>query len=745
MIVYLYDLIYILPICIAALRLICPVTEEITVGVPGLIVAVLICGVLVVIRHIDGKLKLVIGGVTATFIIGLFWVSGLESFHLEEADARYLAYAVVIGICSFVFGRIVIRFSAMRYVLGVLIIGTLVFCLLWLRTNDKVATALLFFVLITAVVEIIQKWNKPTGVGLYSMDVVYVLPFIGLFLILIMIFKIPSKPYDWRHVRKVVEVAEKYAENTTQFVEWKFSTKSTFADVGFSDKAMLRSGIISNPSKELSLETRYISAPRIYVTGKVFDTFDGREWHSTYTANTKDKMLDTMETLCALKSYSPEYMYDYVTPARVEIQYITAKTPYVFTPQKSIIDERFMKNINCHMQGDNLVYEKINKFKERYEVIFEKFNYRTPEFKEFLESDAVPESKNWNNLIKEYSLGNSTGYSYEDYLKYRNRIYDNYTEEVELSDEMQEYLNIFIKEGNSDYEKAIAIEKMLSTFKYNTKPGEIPDDVNSPSEFLDYFVLDKKEGFCTYYATAFVLLARSQGLPARYVQGFQVPLEYYDTSKGNEKGKIAYAMSDMAHAWPEVYFEGKGWIPFEPTPGYFVESGWATTGEKKEFTHTTYEKKTEAAGDEINLTEELPQEEEKESINPLVIAIPVLLVLLFLAVFITISRLTAKSRYRKIDTGGKVISWTKKNLGLLKIMGLGIEQGETLEEYSKRLGESINCIDFIGNYEILLYSSSKATEEMIKQAIENHGQLLNELKRKSRFMYFVYRLNMLFR
>ena len=66
-----------------------------------------------------------------------------------------------------------------------------------------------------------------------------------------------------------------------------------------------------------------------------------------------------------------------------------------------------------------------------------------------------------------------------------------------------------------------------------------------------------KEGYCTYFASAMTVLCRMAGLPARYVEGF--------VAQPGADG-FAYVTGKEAHAWTEVYFEGFGWVPFDPTP-----------------------------------------------------------------------------------------------------------------------------------------------------------------------------------
>src|SRR5690606_17882723 len=74
---------------------------------------------------------------------------------------------------------------------------------------------------------------------------------------------------------------------------------------------------------------------------------------------------------------------------------------------------------------------------------------------------------------------------------------------------------------------------------------------------VDYVLFTSREGYCEYYASAFIVMARSLGIPARMSVGFYPSDEEVDTG-------IMYRERN-AHAWPEVYFPGYGWIGFEPT------------------------------------------------------------------------------------------------------------------------------------------------------------------------------------
>jgi hypothetical protein len=76
---------------------------------------------------------------------------------------------------------------------------------------------------------------------------------------------------------------------------------------------------------------------------------------------------------------------------------------------------------------------------------------------------------------------------------------------------------------------------------------------------VDYFLFGSRRGFCTHFATAMVVLARRAGIPARLVTGFAAG-QLVD-------GRFIVTTAD-AHAWPELWIAGRGWITFEPTPNF---------------------------------------------------------------------------------------------------------------------------------------------------------------------------------
>ncbi len=108
----------------------------------------------------------------------------------------------------------------------------------------------------------------------------------------------------------------------------------------------------------------------------------------------------------------------------------------------------------------------------------------------------------------------------------------------------------------TDFEKARLLEDYLRNFPYTLDVPAPPLD----KDVADYFLFDLQKGYCDYYATSMVVMARAVGLPARLVMGFASGT--YDESQN----QFIVTEAD-AHSWVEVYFQGFGWIEFEPTGG----------------------------------------------------------------------------------------------------------------------------------------------------------------------------------
>lgn len=138
---------------------------------------------------------------------------------------------------------------------------------------------------------------------------------------------------------------------------------------------------------------------------------------------------------------------------------------------------------------------------------------------------------------------------------------------------LAEYARRTVVDARTPFEKAVAIEDVVRT-------GRQPDataPVGSSYARLETFLFGTpgtagaRSGTAEQFASAFAVLGRAVGLPTRVVVGFR-PVPPQDDGYAIVRG------SD-ATAWPEVYFTGWGWVPFDPVTGTDTGPGSATRRE----------------------------------------------------------------------------------------------------------------------------------------------------------------------
>ena len=110
--------------------------------------------------------------------------------------------------------------------------------------------------------------------------------------------------------------------------------------------------------------------------------------------------------------------------------------------------------------------------------------------------------------------------------------------------------------ASTTYDKALALQDYFRnnfTYDLTVPPGHSTSAIES-------FLFDTKRGYCEQFAGTYAAMARALGIPARVAVGF-TPGDEDPTISG-----LYHVRGLHAHAWPEVYITGQGWVLFEPTP-----------------------------------------------------------------------------------------------------------------------------------------------------------------------------------
>lgn len=161
----------------------------------------------------------------------------------------------------------------------------------------------------------------------------------------------------------------------------------------------------------------------------------------------------------------------------------------------------------------------------------------------------------------EYTLRTKMTLITQDALRRAGTNYPLWVKQIYLqlpeaqSGKIHELAEEITQDADSPFDKALAITEYLrDTITYSDTLVSPPDD----KDILEWFLFDYQKGFCNYSATAEVLLLRSIGIPSRLVNG-------YNEGELLNDGRSYLVRGKNAHAWPEVYFPGFGWVQFEPT------------------------------------------------------------------------------------------------------------------------------------------------------------------------------------
>ncbi len=135
----------------------------------------------------------------------------------------------------------------------------------------------------------------------------------------------------------------------------------------------------------------------------------------------------------------------------------------------------------------------------------------------------------------------------EDYLKLPNTLP---TRVKELA------IELTISADDQKLKAKNIISYLRQHYTYTLEPNTLP----AGEDFVDYFLFETREGYCTYFATSLCILLRSIDIPTRYVEGFRMPEQ-----KTNDYYEVRFS---NGHAWVEAYFDDCGWVTLEATPAF---------------------------------------------------------------------------------------------------------------------------------------------------------------------------------
>ena len=724
MIPYLYDFLYIIPLSLASMTLGCTYSGAEEIAFSRYAVTLVTAVILVCLKQMENRGRLILSGTVTIVLAGVILVQKNGERLTFLLENRWVLQMILFALVSFLVGRLMIAFRRARLGTAPFLIGILCFTMVQGYKPPSVGVACLLFVLLLVYAEEIQLHWEKRGDTDARKHLVYIAPFLLIGFFTVAVVPTPEKPYDW-HFAKVLW--ERAKDGFTALVDTLFTGGTEdyeSALIGFSESGRLAGDVSANPKQVMEVVYNQGAGANIYLVGKVFDTFDGREWTAKNESEADERTLDTLETLYAVTAYDEAHPEDYVRPVSIDVRFLRFRTKYMFAPLKTLERTCDSDKLVSYEQGENLLFSKTVGNKTSYDIKYYRMNEGHTVFTEFLEAEHADNEAIWNKVAGEQ-------YSYEELLAHRDRIYQYYLPQTSISAKMQAYLQSVTADADSDVQKLKAIEQHLQELAYSDTPGALSEQIEDAEDYLDYFIFENPYGYCSHFSTAFVLMARAEGIPARYVHGYRIPVE--------QTGR-ATITSDMTHAWPEAYIEGVGWIAFEPTPGYKRVTSWKTYAQKQEEMAAAgmLPGTTPTPEESQDAPDVMEKEEGKASgVRWYMIAVPAVLCLLFLAVAVMCDIVIRRKRYEELNDAGKLRQLCKNNMALLKILGVSLLHGETLEEFEKRAEKLVpkEALSFIECYESILYTAQTGNEAMRKQAERANEKLLFLVKEKKGFWF----------
>lgn len=261
----------------------------------------------------------------------------------------------------------------------------------------------------------------------------------------------------------------------------------------------------------------------------------------------------------------------------------------------------------------------------------------------------------------------------------------------------------------SDYGKAIAIENFFhsSGFRYDLSPPRLPynKDIN------DYFLFESKRGFCVHFASAMVILARACGLPARYTEGFVCDEPIDQTG-------CYFVRANDAHAYPEVYIAGFGWMTFEPT--------------------------VSASGNDLNVFLGHLRDQVKSianTIRRLFLNLPPAVRLLFVPLFILgafyVLWLITRLKYRlwlkrtlRFDENQALIRVFNRIIALMKNIRMDMRKADTPIKFADRVlaEKGIDIREIAHAYSRIRYGGYRLTRDELQTAMQDYKEIIAGVK-----------------
>lgn len=719
----LYDILTVLPFSLLALLLFGEYAGIPETGWPGIVLCTVFTAACVILRNLKPKQRLLTAGITAAALLGLLLAVGEKARERFAEEYLWILWIAGFSAAALLLGMLMQKYVWCRRVASAALLIYAIAETVQERNIRREVFALICLILLHTIAEEVQrKWEK-SGSPEMKGHITRISPFLLAVCLIVYAVPAPDHPYDWQLFRDIGSSIASYAVRIYGTVT---HPSEEYEKIGFSENGGFSAGLSENDEEVLHLHADNTTVHTFRLIGGISSNFTGTEWDYDMSGESRIRMTDTMETVCAVRKFAPDVPYDYLQDADLYYENRSYNTKYIFAPAKIQLTETQTKIPGISDRNGSIISEKKLRYQDSYQVACYMLNYGNPKLPELLRTAEPITEEEWKQTQIAERVKDLPGFSYADYQQYREDVYRKNCRPFRCSEQVLEILGR-IQDGAADrYETLKRLEAYLSGMEYSLTDGALPETVTDAGTYLDYFLLTARKGRCSHFATAFVLMANEMGIPCRYVHGYLTTRD----ADGNMT-----VTQNCAHAWPEAYFDNVGWIIFEPTPGYADQSGWGI----RESNTIHFEIDTpEPEQTEPAETAEEPAQE-PHAFDPMVAVIPSLAAAGFLLLFFFVSRLVSRRKYAQMQGFEKYRYLAQQNLRLMGYLGFPKAEDETLSEYYGRMQQTgredlTPLLGFLPVYEAALYSDRETGGKDI-EAAEEIRRRLRSLVKKHKLRY----------
>jgi transglutaminase-like putative cysteine protease len=300
----------------------------------------------------------------------------------------------------------------------------------------------------------------------------------------------------------------------------------------------------------------------------------------------------------------------------------------------------------------------------------------------------------------------------------------------ELPARVRELALDITQNASTEYDKTMAIEHYLSShYSYTLTPGSVDKD----EDFVSQFLFDNKQGYCTYYASAMAVLLRCVGIPSRYVEGYVLP----DRDPASGLFKVT---KRQGHAWVEAYFQGLGWIQFEPTASFSNTTAPDATAKPTDTPKPSSALPSHSSGPAYTepAAETSAGRAKTSPLPPLLLTVAALLALLFYLLH------RVNANMKRMSPKDAAVLLFGQYLKLLSLQGVMMQGGETSKVFAVRVDELYCLSDSAFSksaeiFQLARYSEHEISDEQKSVMLAFRQSLLAASRRKlgiARYLFF---------